>query len=66
LLLPVYLENFFFTPSGSLISDSNFSRLRDEMFVAPGCFAPDDQIDSVTFLRFSIDSMVRQYGISEL
>ena len=62
LLLPVSLESCFFTSSGDIVSETRFSRLRDEMFVRPGSFAPEHQIDSVTFLMFSIDSLVKQYG----
>ena len=63
-LLPISLEDAFFNGE-TLISPKEFSRVQSMLFASgPGkVYAPDEQHDAATFLLFTLDALVKQFGI---
>ncbi|CAJ1930663.1 unnamed protein product [Cylindrotheca closterium] len=63
-LLPISLEDAFFNGE-NLISSKEFSRAQSMLFVsgAGKVYAPDEQHDAATFILFTLDALVKQFGI---
>mmetsp|Transcript_39894 Transcript_39894/g.96255 ORF Transcript_39894/g.96255 Transcript_39894/m.96255 type:complete len:365 (-) Transcript_39894:86-1180(-) len=63
-LLPISLEDAFFNGE-ALISSKEFSRVQSMLFASgPGkVYAPDEQHDAATFILFTLDALVKRFGI---
>lgn len=63
-LLPISLEDAFFNGE-SLVSPKEFSQVQSMLFASgPGkVYAPDEQHDAATFILFTLDALIKQFGL---
>lgn len=63
-LLPISLEDVFFNGE-ALVSSKEFSRVQSMLFASGSgkVYAPDEQHDAAMFILFSLDGLVKRFGI---